>query len=182
MSDIYFSNFQLEEDTEYFLYIGELKNYGLNTYLKEALSHIFSRKFNFIAIIPDVFEQYDYENLIVINPLAKTLECQYGTHVSCRVSSEEFAAVVSKDRRIHSLIKRLLNRQEHIYIYMYESIPEMTLDEIPGISILGPDKNISRQLNSKIYQYQHLKDILPVVDFRICHGFDSLIQTAQELL
>ncbi|HUT43183.1 MAG TPA: hypothetical protein VMW95_02510 [Desulfobacterales bacterium] len=68
MSDIYFSNFQLEEDTEYFLYIGELKNYGLNTYLKEALSHIFSRKFNFIAIIPDVFEQYDYENLIVINP------------------------------------------------------------------------------------------------------------------
>jgi hypothetical protein len=26
-----------------------------------------------------------------------------------------------------------------------------------------------------------LKDILPVVDFRICHGFDSLIQTAQEL-
>jgi ATP-grasp domain len=181
MSDIYFSNFQLEEDTEYFLYIGELKNYGLNTYLKEALSHIFSRKFDFIAIIPDVFEQYDYENLIVINPHAKTLECQYGTHVCCRISSENFAAVVSKDRRIHALIKRLLNRQEHIYIYMYESIPEMTLDEIPGISILGPDKNIARQLNSKIYQYQHLKDILPVVDFRICHGFDSLIQTAQEL-
>ncbi len=76
MSDIYFSNFQLEEDTEYFLYIGELKNYGLNTYLKEALSHIFSRKFDFIAIIPDIFEQYDYENLIVINPHARTqVEC-----------------------------------------------------------------------------------------------------------
>jgi len=181
MTDILFSNFQLEENTEYFLYIGELKNYGLNTYLKEALSHIFSRKFDFIAIVPDVFEQYDYENLVVINPHAKTLECQYGTHVSCRVSNEEFSAVVSKDRRIHSLIKRLLNRQEHLYIYMYESIPEMTLDEIPGISILGPDKNIAKRLNSKIYQYQQLKDILPVVDFRICHGFDSLIQTAQEL-
>jgi len=55
MSDIYFTNFQLEEDTEYFLYIGELKNYGLNTYLKEALSHIFSRKFDFISIVPDIF-------------------------------------------------------------------------------------------------------------------------------
>ncbi len=181
MSDIYFSNFQLEEDTEYFLYIGELKNYGLNAYLKEALSHIFSRKFGFISIVPDVFEQYDYENLIVINPHAKTLECQYGAHVCCRVSSDEFAAVVSKNRRIHALIKRLLNRQKHIYIYMFESTPEMTLDEIPGISILGPDKHVAKQLNSKIYQYQHLKDILPVVDFRICHGFDSLIQTAQEL-
>jgi len=180
MSDIHFSNFQLEEDTEYFFYIGELKNYGLNTHLKEALSHIFSRKFDFISIVPDIFEQYDYENLIVINPYAKSLECQYGAHVSCRISGEEFAAVVSKNRRVHSLIKRLLNRQEHIYIYMYESIPEMTLDEIPGISILGPDKNIAKQLNSKIYQYQHLKDILPVVDFRVCHGFDSLIQTAKE--
>ncbi len=181
MSDIYFSNFQLEEDTEYFLYIGELKNYGLNTYLKEALSHIFSRKFDFIAIIPDIFEQYDYENLIVINPHAKTLECQYGTQVCCRVSGDEFSAVVSKNRRILALIKRLLNRQKHIYIYMYESIPEMTLDEIPGISILGPDKHIANQINSKIYQYQHLKDILPVVDFHICHGFDLLIQTTQEL-
>jgi len=181
MSDIYFSNFQLEEDTQYFLYIGELKNYGLNTYLKEALSHIFSRKFDFIAIIPDIFEQYDYENLIVINPHAKTLECQYHTQVCCRVSGDEFSAVVSKNRQIHALIKRLLNRQKHIYIYMYESIPEMTLDEIPGISILGPDKHIANQINSKIYQYQHLKDILPVVDFRICHGFDLLIQTTQEL-
>jgi len=67
MSDIYFSNFQLEEDTQYFLYIGELKNYGLNTYLKEALSHIFSSKLDFISIVPDIFEQYDYENLFVIN-------------------------------------------------------------------------------------------------------------------
>jgi hypothetical protein len=181
MSEVYFSNYQLEENTEYFLYIGELKNYGLNLFLKEALTRILNRKFDFIAIVPDVFEQYDYENLIVINPPAETLECQYGAHVCCRVSSEEFAAVVSKDRRVHALVKRLLNRQEHVYIYMYESIPEMTLDEIPGISLLGPDKHIARQLNSKIYQYQYLKDILPVVDFRFCPGFDSLIQTAQEL-
>ena len=27
MSEIYFSNFQLEENTEYFLYIGELKHF-----------------------------------------------------------------------------------------------------------------------------------------------------------
>ena len=181
MSDIYFTNFQLEEGTEYFLYIGELKNYGLNTYLKEALSHIFSRKFDFISIVPDIFEQYDYKNLIVINPMTQTYACKYGQNVCCRVSGDKFAACVSKNRQIHALIKRLLNRQKKIYIYMYESIPDMKLDEIPGISILGPDKNIARQLNSKIYQYQHLKDILPVVDFRICQGFDSLIQTTQEL-
>jgi hypothetical protein len=181
MSEIYFSNLQLEEDTEYFLYIGELKNYGLNAFLKEALSRIFSRKFDFISIVPDIFEQYNYDNLIVINPYAETFECQFGGHVCCRVSSEEFAAAVSNNRRIRSLIKRLLNRQEHIYIYMFESIPAMTLDDIPNVSILGPDKHIARNINSKIYQYQHLKDMLPVVDFRVCRDLDSLLSTAQEL-
>jgi hypothetical protein len=181
MSEIYFSNFQLEEDTEYFLYIGELKNYGLNVFLKEALTRIFSRKIDFIAIVPDIFEQYNYDNIIVINPIPQTDECQYNDHICCRFSSKEYTSVVSENLRIRSLIKRLLNRQEHIYIYMYESIPEMTLDEIPNVSILGPEKHIARKVNSKIYQYQKLKDILPVVDFRVCHGLDSLIQTAQEL-
>jgi hypothetical protein len=181
MSEIYFSNFQLEEDTEYFLYIGELKNYGLNAFLKEALSRIFSRKFDFISIVPDIFEQYNYDNLIAINPRAQDFECQYGDHVCCRISGEEFASVVSTNRRIRALIKRLLNRQRHVYIYMYESIPEVTLDDIPDVSILGPDKQIAKKINSKIYQYQHLKDILPVVDFRVCRGFDALLLTAQEL-
>jgi ATP-grasp domain len=181
MPELYFSNVQLDEDTEYFLYIGELKNYGLNAFLKEALSRIFRRKFDFISIVPDIFEQYNYDNLIVINPYAEAFECQFGAHVCCRVSSDEFAAAVSNNRRIRSLIKRLLNRQEHIYIYMFESIPGMTLDDIPNVSILGPDKHIAKHINSKIYQYQHLKDMLPVVDFRVCHNFDSLLSTAQEL-
>jgi len=181
MPDIYFSNFKLEEDTEYFLYIGELKNYSLNTFLKEALSRIFNRKFDFIAIVPDALEQYNYDNLIVINPKSTDYACKYGACVCCRVSADEFSASVSKNRQIRALVKRLLNQQENVYIYMFESLPEMTLDEIPGISIIGPDKHVSKRINSKIYQYQHLKDILPVVDFRICHGFDSLIQVAQEL-
>ena len=181
MPDIYFSNFKLEEDTEYFLYIGELKNYSLNTFLKEALSRIFNCKFDFIAIVPDALEQYNYDNLIVINPKSTDYACKYGACVCCRVSADEFSASVSKNRQIRALVRRLLNQQENVYIYMFESLPEMTLDEISGVSVIGPDKHVSRRINSKIYQYQHLKYILPVVDFRICHGFDSLIQTAQEL-
>jgi len=181
MPDIYFSNFKLEEDTEYFLYIGELKNYSLNIFLKEALSRIFNRKFDFIAIVPDALEQYNYDNLIVINPKSTDYACKYGACVCCRVSADEFSASVSKNRQIRALVKRLLNQQENVYIYMFESLPEMTLDEIPGVSIIGPDKHVSKRINSKIYQYQHLKDILPVVDFRIYHGFDSLIQAAQKL-
>ena len=37
MSEIYFSNYQLQDNVHYFLYIGELKNYGLNIFLKGSL-------------------------------------------------------------------------------------------------------------------------------------------------
>ena len=64
MSEIFYSKYRLESDTEYFLYIGELKNYGLNGFLAESLSRIYQRHFDFIAIVPDVFEHYDYRNLL----------------------------------------------------------------------------------------------------------------------
>ena len=43
MPSIYYSNFNIAEDTDYFLYIGELKNYGLNQFLKEALTRNLNR-------------------------------------------------------------------------------------------------------------------------------------------
>ena len=181
MSDTHFSNVHLEDGIEYFLYIGELKNYGLNIYLKEALSRIFNRPFDFIAIVPDVFEQYNYDNLIVINPLIKNYTGTFGPKVSCRVSANQFMSSVSSDRQVRALIKRLLNRQPNLYLYMYESLPEMTLDEIEGVSILGPDKKTSRRINSKIYQYTNLKDLVPLVDFEICEDLATLIRKTNAL-
>lgn len=174
MPDIHFSNLSLDDQTEYFLYIGELKNYGLNVFLQEALSRIFRRKFDFIAVVPDVFEQYNYDNLVVINPLTASYACKYGPNVSCRISAPDFVRCVSENRKIHSLIHRLLRRQTTVFLYMYESLPEMTLDEIEGVEIIGPDKTVAHCLNSKIYQYRHLKDIIPLVEFDICQGRQAL--------
>lgn len=180
MPDIHFSNYLLEEDQSYFLYIGELKNYSLNSYLCEALTRIFNRKFNFIAIVPDLFEQYNYDNIIVINPLARSYACRYPTKISCRVSADEFMSAVSNSKQIRALIARILRRQEHLYLYMYESLPVMTLDEIPGVSILGPDKIVASNLNNKIVQYENLSKLVPMVDFRVCRDFEELVQNAEK--
>ncbi len=181
MSHIYFSNYELKDDIQYFFYIGELKNYGLNLFLKDALTRIYGCKFDFIAIVPDVFEQYNYENLIVINPGIDTFRCQYGPNVHCRVSSEEFMAAVSGSRKIRALIDRILRRQPNLYLYMFESLCEMTLDEIPGVSILGPDKHIAKKLNNKAFQITELKNLVPVADFRVCRGYDELIRRTGQL-
>jgi len=63
MSEVYFHNYRIDPDARYFLYIGELKNYGLNIFLKEALTRLHDRPFDFIAIVPDILEQYDYANV-----------------------------------------------------------------------------------------------------------------------
>jgi hypothetical protein len=130
MSEICFSNYQLQNNVHYFLYISELKNYGLNIFLREALSHIHNCRFDFISIVPDVFEQYNYKNLIVVNPLAEEYCTHYGRNVSCRIPESTFLISVSGSRQITDLIHKLLLKQNNLYIYMYESMPEMTLYSI----------------------------------------------------
>ena len=127
MSEIYFRNYRIDPDVEYFLYIGELKNYGLNVFLKEALNRLLQRPVDFIAIVPDIWEQYDYANIAVINPLAleKILICKQ-KH-SCRIPGPAFMRSVSQSSHVRKLlIASLLDQQDRVYIYMYESNPEMS--------------------------------------------------------
>jgi len=181
MSEIYFSNNQLEKNTHYFLYIGSIKNYGLNIFLKEALSKIHNRKFDFISIIQDVFAQYPYPNLMVVNPRVDEFSRKHGGNGSCRIPTRDFLSSVSNNAHVQELLQKLLDRQKKVYIYMYESLPEMNFDQLPGVFIVGPDSKISERLNSKIFQYNSCKHFLPMVDFRVCNGLDDLLKTTDIL-
>jgi hypothetical protein len=181
MSDIYFSNYRLERDTRYFLYIGSIRNYGLNLYLKEALSKIYNRPFDFISIVQDVFAQYSHPNLMVVNPLVKDFSRMHGGNGSCRLITKDFMSCVSTNPKVLQLVQQLLERQKKLYIYMYQSISEMTLDQWPGVVIIGPDSDISDKLNSKIFQYRSLEGRLPLPDFRVCMGLDEVIRITDQL-
>jgi hypothetical protein len=181
MSEIYFSNYQLEKNTHYFLYIGSIKNYGLNIFLKETLSKIYNRKFDFISIIQDVFSQYPYPNLMVINPRVDEFSRKHGGNGSCRIPTRDFLSSVSNNPQVQELLQKLLDRQKKLYIYMYESLPEMNFDQLPGVFIIGPDSKTSERLNSKILQYKACKHFLPMVDFRVCNGSDDLLKTTDKL-
>lgn len=165
----------------YFFYLGELKNYGLCVFLKEALSRIYNKKYEFIAIVPDILEQYNYKNIIAINPGMENCRKSYKTNVACRVAAGEFVQAVSQDTEIRSLIKKISQKQNGTFIYMYESLSEMTLDEIEGVSILGPDKEIARKVNNKSFQMQALEGCVPIVDFQTCDGYEVLMATCENL-
>ncbi len=181
MSDIFYSNFDIKDNVEYFLYIGELKNYWLNGFLAESLSRIMGREVDFVAVVPDVLQRYDHKNLIVINPAAHEFFLAHGCHLCCRLSGPEFMTAASKSPLVLDLVESLRKRQNNVYIYMYESLPEMTLDKIPGVSILGPASSAARRMNNKIEQYSRLSKVLPMPEHRVCEGLDRLVETAGEL-
>jgi hypothetical protein len=181
MSEIYFSNYRLEKDTHYFIYIGSIRNYGLNLYLKEALTKIYHRPFDFISIVQDAFARYPYPNLMVVNPLVKDFSRMHGKNGSCRLITKDFMSCVSSAPDVLQLVQQLLKRQKKVYIYMYQSMPEMTLNQWPGVVIIGPDSNISDRVNSKIFQYRSMEGLFPLPDYRVCMGLDAVIETTDPL-
>lgn len=185
-----FSNFTYNPDTYYFLYVGDLKNYSLNHFVKETLARrLTGREIQFIAIVPDVCIQYNYANIIVINPQAT--EEMVNNHsfaagsspprMSCRLKSSRFMQAVSESGLIRKLIDTILENQNQLFVNLYESIAEMTLDSIDRVSILGPDKFIAQRFNNKVFQRQILSGVVPLIDGFCCEDFNEVLERTEEL-
>ena len=176
-ADIAFTNFVHNPDKYYFLFISELKAYGISQFFREALSKILFlplEEIECITIAPDIFEQYNYDNLIIINQRLKGRENQ-------RKSHDEFIEDISKNTYIDHLIDTLLLHQPELYLYMYESHPSMTLDQREGVTLIGPQSDIVAQLNNKITLYERFSDLVPMAEYRIVHNVSDLIIAAEEL-
>ncbi|WP_136810441.1 ATP-grasp domain-containing protein [Desulfosediminicola flagellatus] len=188
--DVLFSNFSYNPEAYYFLYVGDLKNYSLNCFVKECLERrLNKREVRFIAIVPDVCIQYNYTNIIVINPVATQdmIENHAISHMdtqprmSCRLKSSIFMKAVSESKTVRNLIETILANQNQLYVNLYESMVEMTLDSIDRVSVLGPDKQIARKYNDKVFQYNLLKGRVPCIDGLCCEGREHLLQTTSTL-
>ncbi len=182
-SEILFSNFTYNPNVYYFFYCGDIKTYYLNFFLLNVLGQsLEGREVQFVAIVPDILAQYDYNNILVINPVV--LEYQKSSPknndlvppcISCRIKSSQFMTAVSDSPVIRSLISEILQNQPNLYLHLFESVEEMTLDDINGVSILGPDKVLAKQCNNKIWQYKQVGGIVPVAGHSFCHDVSILL-------
>ncbi|MBB5348189.1 hypothetical protein JWG42_12050 [Desulfoprunum benzoelyticum] len=188
--DVLFSNFTYNPNFYYFLYVGDLKNYPLNNFVKETLERRLGRRdVQFIAIVPDVCIQYNYANVMVINPIAH--EDMITNHhfsgmktpprMSCRLKSSIFMNAVSSSPTVRALINHILENQNQLYVNLYESVVEMTLDTISRVSILGPDKHIAKKYNNKVFQHEILQDVVPMIEGFRCTSREQLLATTQPL-
>lgn len=186
--EILFSNFRYDPESYYFFYFGDIKTYYLNSFVKDILQfHAGTRKVQMIAVVPDMLNQYDYQNIIVINPSITAFResSSAGTgstqsNISCRIGSPVFMKAVSESIQIRNLIRLILEKQNNLYLYLFESVEEMTLDEIDGVTILGPDKVLSKELNNKIVQYQQVRGKIPTAEHYFCDDISSLLTSTSK--
>lgn len=175
--DVRFSNFEHDKKIHYFLFISELKAYGIGHFFKEALSKVLGiekEKIEFITIAPDVFEQYNYDNLVIIN------KCK--DKQNRRKGHDEFVSEISKSTYINSILDTILANQDELFIYMFETSPYMTLNKRKGVTLVGPKSNIVTLLNNKISLYEIFSTLVPMAKYSIVHSFEELVESSQKLM
>lgn len=179
--ELFYSNFSYSPDVYYFLYIGELKGHDLNLYLQEALARRLDRPVSFLSIVPDILSRYNYPNILALSPLLTTYRDVYGERVSFRTDMKRFAKAVSGHPVVLEIVEKILSNQGELFLSMFESLPEMTLDRLPGVRLLGPEKTTARELNNKVVQFKLLQDEIPMVDFRFCSSLVELLDLSERL-
>jgi hypothetical protein len=176
-TDIRFTNFNFDKRKYYFLFISELKAYGIGYFFKEAISKIYKLDMDSIeciTIAPDIFEQYNYNNLIIINK-NKSRENKRKKH-------NDFIKDVSNSNYIDKLIDKLLVNQNGVFIYMFETSPYMTLDKKNGVTLVGPNKDIVSKLNNKIELYEIFSTLVPMASYDIANGIQDLSVKSEQML
>ncbi len=143
--EILFTNFTYNPDYYYFLYVGELKTYSLNYFVQEALAHrIPNRPIRFISMIPDVCIQYNYANIIVINPFGDeelitdhsfVMNGKEPRH-SWRIDTAKFMSAVSNSRVIRSISSRMTLELETALMNLAVSILQLWRGSLPFITKL----------------------------------------------
>jgi len=176
-SDVRFTNFKHDKEKYYFLFVSELKAYGIGHFFKEAISKahfIDIDRIECISIAPDVFEQYNYENIIIIS--------KFSQKENKRTKHDEFVKEICNSHYINSMVDELINNQNELLIYMFETSPYMTLNEKKGVTLIGPNKDIVTTLSNKVSLYEIFSDIVPMANYSISHSYEDLLKDSKKIM
>jgi hypothetical protein len=177
---ILFNNIELHPDRAYFIYVGEIKAYGLNAFFIPLFERIYARPVDCIALVPDVLASYPHPNLAVLNQESHRYHRHRGMWVNCRPSPGQLAGEVSGSILAQQLLERILHEQDYVYIHMFESRPEMTLVDGDRIRLLGPDPALAHHLNNKLLQYRMACELgIPVAEGVCCDCLEDALDAAE---
>ena len=185
MEDPLPTEFRLDPERSWFLYVGEVKAVGLNRPLVAPLTRRYGKPASCIHVVPDVLAHYPEDLCLVVTPESAPGPDDGGKGVreNRRIPGPRFAAMVSADGRVRDLVERILDLQGELLVNVFESRQELDLGWRPGVRIIGPDPAVAHRLNNKLYQYSMAGDLgLPVPEGRVCSGLEEAVRQARGFL
>jgi hypothetical protein len=166
------SGIDLDTNRSWFLYVGEIKAAGLNRFLVEPLSRRYGKPAGCIHIVPDVLAFYPDDIFLVVGPGSDQAGPDSQERTNSRMSTSEFAALVSTDAVVKALVRQILDVQGELLLNVFESTPELSLTADDRVKIIGPDPRVALSMNNKLDQYEMATDLdIPVPDGSACAGF-----------
>ncbi len=168
MNNIHFENVVLDDESRHFLFVGEIKAHGLNHFAGQALARRTGAPYNAVSLVPDTVDYAPFGNIAVINPRACLLAEREGRPVAGRSPMDAFAGWIAESDYVDRLLDALEKRQERVPAWMFESKPVLAAALGDRVTLVGPDPQLVHDCNDKLWQYEHLGRLVPVVDFRVC--------------
>lgn len=171
----------IPEDHCVALYVGEAKACALNAFVAQALERMEGAAATVVSIMPDVLSAYPVPHVIALNPEAEQLSRECGRPVALRLPMPTFLKHMGTSAEVRRLVDSLLARQDAVWLWMFESLALPAFLQDRRVWRWGPEPNLVRTCNSKVWQYRTLKDVVPVPDYRVCAGARALRSSAAEL-
>ena len=150
------NNVEIDVDTQraWFLYVGEIKAAGLSRFLVDPLSRRYGKPAVCIHIVPDVLAYYPEDIFLVVGPGSGQAGPDGTDRKNSRIPTSEFAAMVSTDDVVNSVVKKILDDQGELIINVFDPSRELALAADPRVKIIGPDPGIAFTMNNKMHQYE----------------------------
>jgi len=87
----------------------------------------------------------------------------------------EFPKMVIQSKRVMNLFNSLLHHQKEIWVALWKNHPHFQpLFDNPQIKPLGLSSKLTYRLSNKVFQYELLKDIVPIPKFVVTTKKDAL--------
>ena len=176
------NDIELDPKRSWFLYVGEIKTAGLNSFLVEPLSRRYGKPAVCIHIVPDVLAFYPDDIFLVVGPNSDKAGQDNQERRNSRIPAREFAAMVSDDEVVNALVHKILDEQGELFLNVFESSAELAFAADDRVKLIGPDPHIAASMNNKLHQYEMAAHLgIPVPEGSVLAGYGEALTYADRI-
>lgn len=179
---MYYQDIFIADSSYKVLFVGELKAACLGYYVEQALCRALERPVVSVSLVSDIANGYTKKNIAVINSDGERQKWLRGRPLARRIPVSKLGGDIDREPAVRRLVAHILERQQRLPLWMFESRVELMLRKWPGVYLVGPRAVLTRLLNDKTWQYEAFARVVPMAEHKLCVDAASMRVAVREML